>query len=164
MPYRIDPYALMQHRDPLIVVETLVDRMERPGWSRESLCRRCEAWSPSQGEAARPRRPGADALESCAGCWFGHLDLVEATAEPGQLADELAMLEAGSIDRAPGRRKRELRARAEYLRQLRRVRQAQLELEPPPAWRPRARYTEFAFVDGRHQAVIPPLPPESESA
>lgn len=152
--YTLDAWAVAQHPDPIRVVEHLVDRLQRPGWNRERLCRGCEHWTPSQGEHTRPLRPGAGELDSCSGCWYSHLDLVDSTAPLEELEREADYLDL-SIDRAKGRRRQELRERRDGLRALR-YELLEHQEQAQRRWRPGTRYAAIEWRDGRHHVVLPP--------
>ncbi len=91
--YCINYEALRYIKNPMPVVDHLLDRIASRYWVREYLCRECEDWKPEHGLSTYPRRPGAadnvGEHGGCSGCWYSHLDRTAAAEPPPR--KELAM-------------------------------------------------------------------------
>ncbi len=150
MSYQIDAWAVCRHPDPFALVEHLVDRMARPGWSRDSLCWGCEHYDLRQGLAHRPVRPGAeDPLVSCHGCWFAALDSAEST--PEDLESQIdAVSEA--LAHAVGQHRTDLERRLQRLRWARTRREDRIARDAQ-RHSPGSRYAAIEWRDGRHHVV-----------
>lgn len=80
-PYTIDAESICisdslggrPHTEPTTIIEHLADRIAKPNFHLEYVCRGCENWVPAN--ALRPERAGSpDPVASCFGCWYGHLN------------------------------------------------------------------------------------------